>query len=421
VQIGGVKTTANPSDILTKFLPAPTHQEHSKYLNLNAPKPYTQKGNFIRTHDQPNLISIKCSGQSIVHKVCKAPILVMSQDHIGQELLSPINYTTKRQRQKQRQKLWTAVHTLRRQNPHLAIEPKQTRNNSRGSENRHATERSQTSTGNSAPRRPQNNCNPPQPTTRHPDDMHILDANRQHPELQTRRQQNPLHQHSVCRRIPEHDMHTPKVYTRSQQRKIKKWVNTMTHTDTTQQQTNRRSHPFHPPHTDLSHASSSHTSCKYKRTFHRQTQRNQKQEIQTKMTARQNKYNFSHKRPKQTRSKHSDTKHEDQSNQPTRHTTFKRQHPPPNSLMDASRTFPRTPIQNNEIKKGTRGGFINQTANHSRFIQKPTKNDFSTNQPIFNATRQMLKSTNLASTSSQTIYYRPNQKLGKRTTKIDLY
>ncbi len=51
VQIGGVKTTANPSDILTKFLPATAHQEHSKYLNLHQPKPYTQNGNFIRAHD----------------------------------------------------------------------------------------------------------------------------------------------------------------------------------------------------------------------------------------------------------------------------------------------------------------------------------------------------------------------------------
>ena len=82
--------------------------------------------------------------------------------------------------------------------------------------------------------------------------------------------------------------------------------------------------------------------------------------------------------------------------------------PPPNSLLDASRTFPRTPIQNNEIKKGTRGGILNQTANHSRFLPKPIKNNFSTNQPLSNATRQTLMSTNLASTSSQTIYYRPN-------------
>jgi hypothetical protein len=195
----------------------------------------------------------------------------------------------------------------------------------------------------------------------------------------------------------------------------------MTHTDHKEQQPNRRSHPFHPPHKDLSHASSSHTSYKYKRTFHRQTQRNQKQEIQTKMTARQNTYNFSNKRPKQTRSKHSNTQHEDQSNQPTRRPTFKRQHTLPNSILDASRTLPRTPIQNNEIKKGTRGGILNQTANHSRFLQKPNKNNFSTNHPLSNATRQILKSTNLASTSSQTFYYRPNQKLGKRTTQIDLY
>jgi hypothetical protein len=150
----------------------------------------------------------------------------------------------------------------------------------------------------------------------------------------------------------------------------------MTHTDTQQRQTNRRSHPFYPPNKDLPHASSSQASCKYNRTFYRQTQRNQKQEIQTKMTDRQNTYNFSHKRPKQPRSKHSETKHEDQPNKPKSRPKFKQQHIPPHSLQDASRTFPKTPIQNNEIKKGTRGWILNQTANHSRFLPKPIKTIF---------------------------------------------
>jgi hypothetical protein len=37
VQIRGVKTTDNPSDILTKFLPAPTHMKHTSPLNINFP------------------------------------------------------------------------------------------------------------------------------------------------------------------------------------------------------------------------------------------------------------------------------------------------------------------------------------------------------------------------------------------------
>jgi hypothetical protein len=216
VQVGGVKTTANPSDILTKFLPAPAHQEHSKYLNLTPPKPYTQNGNFIRTHAQPKLTSAKCSGQNILHKVCQARITAMRQkrqSNIGQKLFSPINYTTKRQRQKQRQKMWTAIHTLRRHNPHLDIEPKQKRTNSRCPEYRHAAEQPQTSTRHSAPRHLQNPRNPPQPTTTHPNDLRILHANRQHPELQARRQQNPIHQHPVRRRTPDHDLHTPNVFT----------------------------------------------------------------------------------------------------------------------------------------------------------------------------------------------------------------
>ncbi len=125
-----------------------------------------------------------------------------------------------------------------------------------------------------------------QPTPKHPGDPRIIHANRQHSELQTRRQHNPLHQHPIRRRTPNHDLYTPKVFTQQQQRRIEKWVNTMTHTNKTQQDPNRRSHSFHLPRKDLSHASSSRTARKYKMTIYRQTHRNRKQEIQTKMTAK---------------------------------------------------------------------------------------------------------------------------------------
>jgi hypothetical protein len=203
VDVGGVRTDANPSDILTKYLPAPTHTTHARYLNLKIHQGssptiiYTQNGNFIPTQAQPKLTSAKCSGQSMVHKVFQARIIVMRQkrqSNIRQKLLSPINYTTKRQRQKQRRNLWTAIHTLRQQNPHLAIEPKQTRTSSRCLEYRHAAEQPQTSTGHSVSRKHQHPRNPQDPTTTHPVDLRIIRTNRKHSELQSRRQHNPLHQ-----------------------------------------------------------------------------------------------------------------------------------------------------------------------------------------------------------------------------------
>jgi hypothetical protein len=308
VQIGGVKTTENPSDILTKFLPAPAHQEHSKYLNLTTPKPYTQNGNFIKTNGQPHLTSAIRPGQNIVHKEKLVLIRPPGQIvHFGQELLPPVSYQSKRQRQKQRQTFWTDIHTLRRQNPQLTIVPKQALTISRSPEFRHETKQTQSSTHLRAPRKIQHIEIPTTPTQKHPDNLRTIHANRQHPELQTRRHHNPLHQHPICRRIPDHDLHTPKFFTQKQQRRIEKWVNTMTHTTETQQDPNRRSHPFHPSHKDPSHASSSRKSRQYKRTIYRQTQRNRKQENRTKMTAKQNTYNFSHKRPKQTRSKYSNS------------------------------------------------------------------------------------------------------------------
>ena len=70
VHIRGVKTTDNPSDILTKFLPAPTHIKHTSPLNITFPITppantptlpltpqaktlYTQNGNHIFNHTKP--------------------------------------------------------------------------------------------------------------------------------------------------------------------------------------------------------------------------------------------------------------------------------------------------------------------------------------------------------------------------------
>jgi hypothetical protein len=39
--IGGVKTKENRSDIMTKFLPAPTHTKHARYINILFPEPPT--------------------------------------------------------------------------------------------------------------------------------------------------------------------------------------------------------------------------------------------------------------------------------------------------------------------------------------------------------------------------------------------
>ena len=71
VQIRGVKTTENPSDILTKYLPAPTHMKHASPLNIRSHVTpmekeltqtkmqatttiYTQNGNHISNPIKPN-------------------------------------------------------------------------------------------------------------------------------------------------------------------------------------------------------------------------------------------------------------------------------------------------------------------------------------------------------------------------------
>jgi hypothetical protein len=124
---------------------------------------------------------------------------------------------------------------------------------------------------------------------------------------------------------------------------------------------------------------------KYKNTF------NKKQEIRTKMTDRQNTYNFSHTQPKQTRPKLFDTQHRGQYDTHKRHPRFNREHHAPISFKSTSRPLPRAPSKNDEVKKATRGGILNKSTNQNVLIQakqKPRQNDFTTNQDFSNTARQ---------------------------------
>ncbi len=55
VQIRGVKTTENPSDILTKFLPAPTHMKHTNPLNSTSVNTYATSQDNVYTKWKPHL------------------------------------------------------------------------------------------------------------------------------------------------------------------------------------------------------------------------------------------------------------------------------------------------------------------------------------------------------------------------------
>ena len=234
VMVMGVRTDANPSDILTKFLPAPPHTRHASSLNITfAPTQsnittdpiipthattitYTQNGNFVNTPHKRT--STKRPGQHIVHEARQTQVRAMGQDsQLGQKLLSPITCTTNRQR-KQRQRLWNAVHLLRHEHPHLEIKLKTTLTHSRRPEHRHPAKHDKPPHHHSTPRRRQHH-NPSQPTPKHTDDLAILDPNRQHPKLQTRCQHNPLHQHPVRRRTPDHDLHTTQQINKRQKKR----------------------------------------------------------------------------------------------------------------------------------------------------------------------------------------------------------
>jgi hypothetical protein len=332
VQIGGVKTTANPSDILTKFLPAPTHQEHSKYLNLTPTKPYTQNGNLSGTTTilpHPNVPANATSLDCVMTKSARARI--DSDGNCSRQIPTKHNTFTNDKKQKQRQRYWNSIHTLRRQNPHLSINPKQTLTSSVAEKPiqrpilRLPTKTKQTFHRQSAHHRRTQITALAHETPVYRHDPAFIYANRKHAKLQARRPQQPLQNHHVRITTANHDLQTTKAFSNKQQQRIKKWIDKLSHTRTTHEAQTRRTHPFCHHHQDPFHASTSRTPCKYKKTIYTKTPSTRKKEIRTKMTDRQNTYNFSHTQPKQTRSKLFDPQHRGQHDNHKRHPKFNRQ------------------------------------------------------------------------------------------------
>jgi hypothetical protein len=403
VHIGGVKTTENPSDILTKFLPAPAHQEHSKYLNLTPTKTYTQNGNFIRQNNNTHLTSAKRYGQRRIHKLRQVHIRLNHQKgkankHIRKESLSPVHYMTKKQRQRQRQRFWNAIHILRQQHPHLEIKAKRTLTKSRSPPHRHDAQYIQAPCCPPHPLRIKHTT-PPQPTPINPNNSRILHTNRQHPHLQARHTQNPLHQEPIRRsRAPDHDLHTTKQITNRQKKR-------QTHQKSTkilflkhkQRHHHQRSHPlpssnpYHKPaqmfsypnktladfvqHTNRTRIPQCHTPITQwnppthhatppkprprpsrpspdTASTHTTTHLTQKPirvdtprkyNVKNKMTAGENSHNFSENKEKHWRSKTVYSQHKDETNQYPCQPQFNQQHPAPIPITRFQRPSHRAP------------------------------------------------------------------------------
>jgi hypothetical protein len=73
IDIKGVKTTENPSDITTKYLPVPTHITHAQYLNINFPP--------IPQQTTPNKLRFTNNGTSISYRTNPLPSQRDSQTH----------------------------------------------------------------------------------------------------------------------------------------------------------------------------------------------------------------------------------------------------------------------------------------------------------------------------------------------------
>jgi hypothetical protein len=125
IDVKGVKTTENPSDITTKYLPAPTHITHAQYLNIHFPS--------ISPQTTPNKLRFTNNGTTLSYRSKPLPSQRAPQNHrstLSTRLVGfpPITKQqrrkVKRRRQRARQRYWHAIHLMRRKRPHLSIMPK---------------------------------------------------------------------------------------------------------------------------------------------------------------------------------------------------------------------------------------------------------------------------------------------------------
>jgi hypothetical protein len=129
MRIGGVASANNTSDILTKYLQPPLHEKHAYHLHITQEKrpPKTTLTNcvlsFVHYHEpstNPTSIRKRHRQPKMEHNntTCEFPPAFL-------DLLPKRPTLTKRQKKRQRQQYWNAIHSLRQQNSHLYIMSKQ--------------------------------------------------------------------------------------------------------------------------------------------------------------------------------------------------------------------------------------------------------------------------------------------------------
>jgi hypothetical protein len=387
IQIGGVKTTDNPSDILTKFLPAPTHMQHSRFLHIQFPTndqptpsltpsttTYTQNDNKIYTPNTPN----EHARQATYRRT--KPLLPTRRPHA---LSRPVNVISTRRLRYTRTRVRlnkTAIDVHRQGHavpssykknklpPHKQSTKKNTLTPARRSP---GPKLARTTTGHKAIQ-----CQRPHmrisqhiaPQAHHAPknarNLHERNTYRQHCKPPPCQHHQPLQDHKVRMVSIDHSLlenhqrqhttrtrttraHTHATFTQKQEQRVNKWMSTLWNPPPSTHTSTKQSHPFAFKHTHQPTTTTTHTRCKCMPNL----TRCQIRQTGNKNTETKNQYNFSHNYPNRRRKRPSCPKHIDKSDKQKRHPQFNRQpnEPIPNT-RDPS-TIPRAPSKQDEIDK----------------------------------------------------------------------
>ena len=462
VQIRGVKTTENPSDILTKFLPAPTHMKHASPLNIQShvknieeePTPtkmqanttiYTQNGNHISNPIKPN--------QKAQHPTYRriSNSLPTRRPHTLSSVINDIPTTRRRQRGRARVRLHQPTIDVLRRRPSLPATYKTGRLNRQrnhkhkqrrtpgyvvpGSELASATTRQQT-----LHRKIPDMCAP-----QHiPPQAHHAPINKRNnmPRNTHRQQRKPPPRHlyqplqdnkvrmvSVDHSLLENHQKHHRTHTRAtrvlhttwqqnnERQRVDKWIRTYLPPPPPAATSSKLSHPFAFKQIHQPTATTMHTRCNCKTNL----TRGQIESPRNKNIETQNQYNFSQTYPNQRRKRPSCPKHIDQSDKHKRQPQFQtKPHEPITNTRNPS-TIPRAQDKRDEIDKMAKQKPRIQSTNENRRINPAMQLQPQTNQKVFPVKYRTNSPANQKEPAHRNKTKSPNETKKTITKTIDLY
>ena len=460
LQIGGVRTDANPSDILTKYLPAPTHMRHASDLNITFPTPtiptpkdgpstpttiqYTQNGNHIATPTHPTH-----HGQ---YPTYRRPTnsLPTRRSHA---LSRPVHDIPTRRLRHGRARVrlnQTAIHVHRQRHAVPSSYTKTRLTLNKQHQDKHtltpgyrspSPKLARATTGHQAIHRQRPHMRTPQhiPTQahhapKHARNLHPRHTYRQHCKPPTSQNNQPIQNHQVRMVSIDHSLlenhqrqqttrtrttraHTHATFTKRQEQRINKWMSTLRIPHPPTPTSTNPNHPFAFKQTTQPATTATHTPCKCMANL----TRGQIRQTGNKNTETKNKYNLSQTSPKRQRKSTSCSKHIDKSNKQTRTSQFNMKPNAPANKRNPANTITWTPSKQDEIDKKAKQKQKIKSPNENRRITPGMQIHPQTNQKVFPVKYRTKFPPNQNEPTHRNNLISSNKKATKIANRNDLY